>query len=102
MSECHCGESRRLKIQCEELRTRVAYLEAFIPSAAQFDEIEKERDELQNSLSTLLKASEGMEKALEYIGKQDESGYTVHEAQYISDCAKQALADFRAVKEEMK
>mgnify|MGYP001482834893 CR=1 FL=1 len=52
--------------------------------------LQKENDELQNRLSTLLKVSEGMKKALEKIG-------THCKGMACGDIANSALAEFRAL-----
>jgi chromosome segregation ATPase len=61
--------------------------------------VSKEKEELQTRLSTLLKASEGMEKALEKIATYGYSDAPELE-QDQHQIAQAALADFRAVKEE--
>lgn len=55
------------------------------------------KEELQNRLSTLLKASEGMEKALEDLRK--EFALNENEHRWSLTTINLALADFRAVKE---
>lgn len=101
--ECQsCTMKHELKKEIKELRTRVADWRADAVKHAQ------EVLELRARLSTLLKASEGMEKALEYIffceAEYDErvsmmkkTGIKPH-GNWVKD-AKQALADFRALKE---
>lgn len=96
-----CEKDKEIK----ELRTRVADWRADAVKHAQ------EVLELRARLSTLLKASEGIEKALELLinhtmdceedidklsGMGNDSGSGSSE--YVC-AAKQALADFRAVKE---
>lgn len=75
----------------EELRTRVADWRADAVKHAQ------EVLELRARLSTLLKASEGMEKALEEVSKW--SAIEINGKKLNLDIVIDSLADFRAVKE---
>lgn len=101
-----CIEWRDKEIR--ELRTRVADLEQCLSGRARF----QENEALKNRLSTLLKASEGMEKALDSLvehtivceeqldkfhglGNDSGSGSSV----YVLN-AQSAIADFRAVNGE--
>jgi succinate dehydrogenase/fumarate reductase flavoprotein subunit len=84
---------------CKELQNRLSQAE------------EKEKELRENWLedmqewsvekATLLKASEGMEKALEEILATDTMITAVHAADKSYEIAKQALADFRALKERL-
>lgn len=57
------------------------------------------KEELQNRLSTLLKASEGMEKALEEIEMTPVGGETFWAyVGKLKSIAKQAIADFMVVR----
>lgn len=88
-----------LEQENKELRTRVAELEVenkvWTEASELWVNVGHQNAELQNRLSTLLKASEGMENALEYITDNLEEDGT----KWVMDTAEQALADFRAVKE---
>jgi hypothetical protein len=95
--------------ELSQLHTRVAEADEVIAQmAADNVKMSNQMDELQTRLSTLLKASEGMEKALEEIvGLNSRSwnqrvlGKEVVDNGY-AEIAKQALADFRAVKETLE
>jgi sugar-specific transcriptional regulator TrmB len=102
----------------KELRTRVAELEKEIKDRQETEqsllsELNQYKSKtvnvvafhkLEDRLSTLLKASEGMEKALEegthmVLRSLDSAGDDEHE---FLEKAKKALADFRAVKKNSK
>lgn len=93
----------------KELKNRVAEIEGARKRACADAEIlAKENEELQNRLSTLLKASEGMEKELEPFAKwhglycgplKVGDSIKIPVAVHLLKNAKQALANFRAVKE---
>lgn len=93
--ECQsCTMKRELKKAIKELRTRVADWRADAVKHAQ------EVLELRARLSTLLKASEGLEKALEEIRDNHSVPHRIRTSGgNTTSICRQALADFRAVKE---
>lgn len=98
---------KQLEQENKELRTRVAEQEKLIEwhKTDTHDAMEW-KNELQTRLSTLLKASEGMEKALERIVEiPDQTDYEEDPCGQVNamhEKATKALADFRALKETME
>lgn len=97
-----------LKKKNEELQNRLSTLNAEIEGNGGYKDMLKgfqfKIESLESKLFTLLKASEGMEKALENQFKafsESEFDYEFKEAWLdgLYDECKQALADFRALKE---
>jgi chromosome segregation ATPase len=95
-----CGVSK----EKEELQTRLSTLNAEIEGNGGYKDMLKgfqfKIESLESKFSTLLKASEGMEKALSLIISDDEDLKNI--MPYPRKEAKQALADFRAVKKNSK
>ena len=99
-AEMHCADAVKLSKRVEELEKEKGELNFSLKS--RFNDWLLRGGQIKSlefKLSTLLKASEGMEKALEEILATDTMITAVHAADKSYEIAKQALADFRAVRD---
>lgn len=114
-AEMHCADAVKLSKRVEELEKLIEWHKQDTHDAMEWKrELEKKVDDgtkelrlsvsekniIQNRLSTLMKASEGMEKALEEITKVRNLRYNIPVATDEQMIAIKALADFRALKEK--